>query len=334
MRLNSTIAAALVFASAATAGAQDIAGRVRQVGSGTVRLTFASKPGVCGDGESFVSMRDWYQSDGHRMIFRDNSGGYTITSGSSEWANWRNCEEGPLRVALEVDNGQVIDIRTYVGKDWPAGSNAMVVSSKTAVAYLLQVVERSGTRASKRAITPIVMADSVKPAADLIRIAQTRDLPRETRKSAVFWVSQIAPEIYAREIAELFRDSDQEVAKSALFAISQTRDATSARTLLRAARDTQLPAEVRKSALFWLGQIASDEAAAGLQNMLTDENTEVKKSAVFALSQMRTETSLNALMQIARSSKDREVRKAAIFWLGQSNDPRVLAFFEEILLKR
>jgi HEAT repeat protein len=85
--------------------------------------------------------------------------------------------------------------------------------------------------------------------------------------------------------------------------------------------------------VFWLGQVASDRATAGLKEMVGDENTEVKKAAVFALSQMKTENSINALMDLARNSKDREVRKSALFWLGQSNDPRALALFEEILLK-
>jgi len=271
-RLISIMTAALVLASAATANAQDIAGRVRQVGSGTVRLTFASKPGVCGDGESFVSMRDWYQSDGHRMIFRDNSGGYTITSGSSEWANWRNCEEGPLRVALEVDNGQVIDVRTYVGRDWPAGSNAMVVSSKTAVAYLLQVVERSGTRASKRAITPIIMADSVEPWRDLLRIAKSNDVARDTRKSAIFWIGQVAAEEATKELKDMVGNpGDIEVRKSAIFALSQQKRSDSVPALIEVARKSK-EKELRKSAMFWLSQIDDPRVYALFEEIILKKN--------------------------------------------------------------
>jgi hypothetical protein len=38
-----------------------------------------------------------------------------------------------------------------------------------------------------------------------------------------------------------------------------------------------------------------------------------------------------ALLRIARSNPDPELRKTALFWLGQSEDPRALALFEEIL---
>jgi hypothetical protein len=32
-----------------------------------------------------------------------------------------------------------------------------------------------------------------------------------------------------------------------------------------------------------------------------------------------------------RTNSNREVRKQAFFWLGQTYDPRALAFFEEVL---
>ncbi len=326
------IAAALVLGSAANAAAQDIAARVRQVGDGTVRLTFASKPGVCGDGETFIATRGLSDDERGRTIFRESRGSYNITTGSGNWDERGDCEEGPLRVALEVEKGQVVDIHTYVGKSW-GNRESMQVSARSAVAYLLQLAESNSSRAGKRALTPVILADSVQPAPDLLRLAKNRNVHRETRKSAVFWAGQIGNAGTAREIATLVNDPDQEVAKSALFAISQQKDDEAARVLIAAARDDDVSSEVRKSAVFWLGQTASDRATEGLKSMISDENTEVKKQAVFALSQMKTDKSLDALIDIARTSKDREVRKSALFWLGQSNDPRALKLFEEILLK-
>jgi hypothetical protein len=40
------------------------------------------------------------------------------------------------------------------------------------------------------------------------------------------------------------------------------------------------------------------------------------------------------LIRIAKTNKDPEIRRRALFWLGQSDDPRALALFEEILTKR
>jgi hypothetical protein len=331
MRRYTAIAAALVLASAANAGAQDIAARVRQAGNGTVRLQFASRPGVCGDGETYIATRGWSDDPRGRTIFRESRGSFSITTGSDDHS-WRDCEEGPVRVALDVESGRVVDVHTYVGKSW-GRQEAMQVSARNAVSYLLQLAESNTTRTGKRALTPVILADSVDPAPELVRLAKNRNVVRETRKSAVFWAGQTGNTAIVRDIATLINDPDQEVGKGALFAISQQKNDEAARTLIGAARDRNLSTEVRKSAVFWLGQTASDRATTGLRDMISDENTEVKKSAVFALSQMKTDKSLDALIEIAKTSKDREVRKSALFWLGQSNDPKAIRLFEEILLK-
>ncbi|HMD43010.1 MAG TPA: HEAT repeat domain-containing protein [Candidatus Acidoferrum sp.] len=65
--------------------------------------------------------------------------------------------------------------------------------------------------------------------------------------------------------------------------------------------------------------------------METDPDTEVKKKAVFALSQMPRDEGVLKLIQVAETNRNPVVRKAAMFWLGQSNDPQALAFFEKIL---
>ena len=60
----------------------------------------------------------------------------------------------------------------------------------------------------------------------------------------------------------------------------------------------------------------------------------VKESAVFALSQLRRDEGVPALIRIARTHASPSVRKKALFWLGQSDDPRAMALFEEILTRR
>jgi HEAT repeat protein len=64
-----------------------------------------------------------------------------------------------------------------------------------------------------------------------------------------------------------------------------------------------------------------------------DPETEVKKKAVFALSQLPKDEGVPMLIQVARTNKNGEVRKQAMFWLGQSKDPRAVRFFEDILTK-
>lgn len=39
------------------------------------------------------------------------------------------------------------------------------------------------------------------------------------------------------------------------------------------------------------------------------------------------------LLRVTRSNRDPEVRRKAIFWLAQSQDPRAVGLFEEILTR-
>jgi HEAT repeat protein len=61
---------------------------------------------------------------------------------------------------------------------------------------------------------------------------------------------------------------------------------------------------------------------------------DVREHAVFALSQQPRDVGVPALIEIARTNRDPEVRRKAFFWLGQTRDPRALALFEEVLTGR
>lgn len=103
--------------------------------------------------------------------------------------------------------------------------------------------------------------------------------------------------------------------------------------LIRMARDGKLPAETRRQAVFWVGQAAGDAATRGLDSVVTDDrgDLEVREQAVFALSQRPADEGVPALIRIARTNPHPELRRKALFWLGQTEDPRALALFEELL---
>ena len=105
--------------------------------------------------------------------------------------------------------------------------------------------------------------------------------------------------------------------------------------LLKIAKSDDITRKTRRSAVFWLGQAAGDAATKGLTDLVDDGNQdrEVRESAVFALSQRPRDEGVPALIRIARENKDPDLRRKAIFWLGQSDDPRALSLFEELLTK-
>ncbi|UCC72192.1 MAG: HEAT repeat domain-containing protein [Gemmatimonadota bacterium] len=252
-------AAALLLAPAAFG--QSIADTVDDVRDGKVRMSFASRAGICGDGYSSISMdggRGWHIRRGH----------------SDEWEV--ECEPGPVRVVLRVRERQVTGVDTYVGGRWrPAGSTTRdlgTVSVQRAVDYLLSLARGSRGDAGKEAIFPAMLADSVTVWPQLLDMAKDDAVRRDTRKNAVFW----------------------------------------------------------------LGQAAADAATEGLTEIVYDDDAdrEVRKTAIFALSQRPDDEGVPALIEVVRAHGDPALVKNALFWLSQSDDPRAIDLFEEILLGR
>ena len=242
-------AAMIMFlgAAASPAAAQSIAERVAGAGDGTVRMSFAAREGVCGNGEN-ITVRD--RHDG-------------------EWQN--DCREGPVLVALTVQDRRVVRVRARVGGRWREGTGATdlgTVSATEAASYLLRLAE-SGEPGGEDAIFPATIADSVTVWPGLLRIARNTSATEKARHAAIFWLGQ-------------------------------------------AAGETITPA---------LDSIASD----------ADGDRSVREAAVFALSQRPADESVPALIRIARGNRDPEIRRTALFWLGQSKDPRALDLFEELL---
>jgi HEAT repeat protein len=78
--------------------------------------------------------------------------------------------------------------------------------------------------------------------------------------------------------------------------------------------------------------VASARAAGTITERIEqDPDTEVKKKAVFALSQLPKDEGVPLLIKVARTNKNPAVRRQAMFWLGQSKDPRAIDFFADVL---
>ena len=117
---------------------------------------------------------------------------------------------------------------------------------------------------------------------------------------------------------------------SAVTVIALTKGDQALNELLSLARDGTT--QSKGNALFWLAQRAGMKAVGTITAAIeNDPDTKVKERAVFALSQLPKDEGVPLLIQQARTNKNPVVRKQAMFWLGQSKDPRALKFFEEIL---
>jgi hypothetical protein len=145
-----------------------------------------------------------------------------------------------------------------------------------------------------------------------------------------------APEAARYLMAIAARGSAGASAK-AIFPAVLADSATVWPTLLTIARDTDTRTRAtRRDAMFWLSRFASG-AVAGYPNQPFHEDEEerpdeeLKTHAVFVLSQLPRGEGIPQLLEIARSNRSPRVRSQALFWLGQSGDPRAITLFESVL---
>jgi hypothetical protein len=172
------------------------------------------------------------------------------------------------------------------------------------------------------------------------RVERVRVFSEDCRLDAggrpVKWIDNVRPAesvALLESLAATAGDAKDRVTNSAIMAISLHAEPSALETLFRIARSGN-EARARSEALFWLAQRAGDKVAATIRERIDqDPDTEVKKRAVFALSQLPKDEGVPLLIQVARTNKIPEVRRQAMFWLGQSRDPRAVDFFAEVLSK-
>jgi HEAT repeats len=140
----------------------------------------------------------------------------------------------------------------------------------------------------------------------------------------------------ANYLTSVARREEGKAGRNAIFPLTLIDSVEVWRDLLALARDASRPRETRKQAVFWLGQLAEAPATAGLDELVGEAalDREVREQAIFALSQRPRDEGVPALVQVVRTNRDPELRRKALFWLGQSGDPRALQLIEELLAKR
>ncbi|MBI4909683.1 MAG: HEAT repeat domain-containing protein [Acidobacteria bacterium] len=254
--------------------------------------------------------------------------------------------EGPTHMTIlyRAEGGVIGKIRAFT-VDCPLDAGGLPlywlngVKNAESVAMLTRMVNEdaaSDRRKSSRdgALHAIAMHAGPEAFAAVDNLASNSQSV-ETRKSAIFWLAQTRGREGFQTVDRLVRsDPSPKVREHAVFALTQSSEPGAIPSVLRVAKEDK-DAHVRGQALFWLAQRASkQQASAAITDALEkDPNTEVKKKAVFALTQMPQGEGVPMLIQVARSNPNAEVRKQAMFWLGQSKDARALRFFEEVLTK-
>lgn len=277
--------AAALVAIACSARGQSISERVSRAPDGVVRLQFAPRPGTCGDGKSLI---------GYKKAF--------FAESVQSFGDWKapGCVPGPMRVALTVDDGQVMRVQAFVGGKWDETRGRVTdlgtVPSNEAASYFFDLVPRLENRSRGRLLLPAVLATDDRTIPRLISLARDGARKEDTRRDALTWIGVLGDASVVPTLVEFTRrvprdekvdDSegpgDESLATAALAALSFLENGIGVPALIDLARSGR-PA-VRQSTVFWLGQSGDPRAFAMLHTVIENsrEDERIRANAIFSL---------------------------------------------------
>jgi HEAT repeat protein len=235
--VRSALAAILAGASASAACAQSLASRVNAAPEGRVQFSFATRPGVCGNGRSYIQTGP-------------NSFSGSFYGNFNDGVRSDPCVAGPVRVVLDRTGRDVLSVQAYVGPlpatPVPGTTDLGTVRAGDAAAYLLSLAAQSDGRAGRDAILPAMLADSANTTRDLLAIARDQARPRETRRSALSWLGrstedqQSIPPAVTDALLQIARDDtdNQSVRQHALSVLARLEHGAGIRPLIELANAT------------------------------------------------------------------------------------------------
>ncbi|HKT60569.1 MAG TPA: HEAT repeat domain-containing protein [Gemmatimonadales bacterium] len=206
------------------------------------------------------------------------------------------------------------------------------VGSERAVGALDSILRTSKDPGlQEKAVFALSQHDSPKAGQALRAYAERPDLSENVREKAIFWIGQRGGKDNEAFLRSLYgRLKEVELRNKVLFSLSQMGGPENIRWLLGVVKDSTQPIELRKQALFWAGQ--GDAPIADLASIYSSLNVrELREQVIFVYSQRDDSAAVDRLLEIARRDPDTELRKKALFWLGQSSDPRAAKAIQDII---
>ena len=151
-----------IAAAVTTAAAQDLGRQIARAPDGDVRMAFAARPGVYGDGRGAIS---WDCGSGRcRQSYSDDS--------DNDWRS--SCDSGPVRVVLTVRGGRVTRAKVHVGGRWPAAAAGVTdlgtFSTQAATTYLLGLAGTATGEVGSGPAAPGALATGRRAHATLRRV--------------------------------------------------------------------------------------------------------------------------------------------------------------------
>lgn len=182
-----------------------------------------------------------------------------------------------------------------------------------------------------KAVFALSQHGSPKAQQALRAYAERAEVPDALKERAIFWIGQNENPENAGFLRSLYgRLKSEELKRKVLFSLSQMGGEENGRWLLGIARDTAQGIEMRKQALFWAGQ--GGVSLGELTKLYSDVgDQQMREQLIFVYSQRDEPEALDKLIEIAKRDPNPDLRKRALFWLGQSEESRAVQALQDII---
>jgi HEAT repeat protein len=347
-----------IAVSAPAAFAQSLANRIASASDRSVQFSYPVRPGVCGDGRTYIS----------------TGSGNFYGSFSSNAAD--QCLAGPVRVVADLADRNVIALRTYVGGPVAAAetgvANLGTVSSAEAADYLLGVAARADGKVGRDAIYAALLGENVELTSRLLDIGRDQNRPLETRRAALSGLvrsdSRQLDRIGSALVQIATNENDVQgvrtaalttlsrldhgagiqplvqlasanltswVGREAMTVLSRSGDPRARQFLRATAQRTDLPDEVQAVALRGLGrEYVTGQDANLLRSIYPRLTGQRSQDAVLAsLSELGGSDNVQWLVGLVRNDKlTPEARRRALQYLSRAGatTPSLLALYDPI----
>jgi len=208
-----------------------------------------------------------------------------------------------------------------------------------------RAIEIASERLKSDPADPVVLsnlymvADSRSPKALPMLLDIARNSTNvKARKDAIFWISQSKGDREAAvdALVAMLPSVQEDESDTVAFALGQVRNEKAINALATLARDKSKSEKVRNNAIFWIGESNNANRVTILEDIYKNnmDNAKTRNQVAFALSRHPDARAVSVLGNIASTDPEIEVRKQAVFWLGQMKSAEAGEALENLLRKR
>jgi tetratricopeptide (TPR) repeat protein len=238
---------------------------------------------------------------------------------------------GFLELEIRQASGQSVNADAQVSEDIRLLALQGIMRSDPATA--IPVVEKtlagnSSIRVKERALFVLSQSREARAREVIIGVAKGSSNP-DLKVAAIRYLGRTSGADVSQMLEEIYRGtSDVDVKRAALQALSTAKASDRLGTIARSEKD----ADLRRAAIRYLGASNTPEAADALRAMYAaDASADSRRGVIDALASNRN--GAPALVTLARSEKDAEMRREIVRRLSNMRAPEAQSYMMELLSK-